>query len=255
MQAKSSRKSVTEKSQAQDRSKYRCPAPVTELINLVNSIPPDRKLPYSYDLLRTYSSEKLLALLDGVPKSFFDQYEDIHSAYDAFRRIRRVVHELAQCAAQPADKRDAYKSTVFYRDEKGVWWRGQRLLTGRIGGIDLRRWDQPPQWWMEDIGPNDKDALLGPERWPSASLTIGQDGRFAVRQEGWVTALIGVEADRLRECAVCQVIYWARQSNMFACSPRCSNALRQRRLRENRAQYEVARQKKRRKPKAATGRK
>jgi len=255
MRGKNSKKSVTQP-QKQDRAKHRCPDAVTELISLINSIPPDRKLPYSYDLAREYSgTAKLRELLQGVPKSFLDQYADIQQAYEDFRRRRRAIHELAQYAAQPADKRDVYKATVFYRDRKTrQWWRAHRAVAGGIGYTDVARGDGPPEWWLEDISENDKDALLGPERWPAASLVIDQQGRFAVREE-WVTALIGVEADRIRECEICQQVFWARQDNMWACSPRCSNARRQRKLRENRSQYEGARKKKRRKPKVATGRK
>src|SRR5215475_14167911 len=154
MRGKNSKKSVTQP-QKQDRAKHRCPAPIIELISLINSIPPDRKLPYSYDLLREHGgSAKLRALLDGVPKSFLDQHDDVQRAYDSFRRMRRVVHELAQYAALPIDKRDTYKSTVFYRDAKtGKWWRGQRPVMGRI---DLTPWDRLPSWWLENISDNDK---------------------------------------------------------------------------------------------------
>jgi hypothetical protein len=51
--------------------------------------------------------------------------------------------------------------------------------------------------------------------------------------------------DRLRMCGVCGRIFWARQANMIACSPRCSNANRQRKLRENNTQYAAARKKNR----------
>jgi hypothetical protein len=253
MNGKKRKKSVTEQTEKKDRAKHRCPDAVKELINLVNSIPPERKLPYYDPLRKPGGSQKLRALLDGVPKIFLNQYEDVESAYAAFRRMRRVVHELAQYAALPASKREAFKNVVFHRDEAGNWMRADLTEADRITFTYIAPTSAPPRW-LEDIRTNEIAALLRAERWPSASLTIEQ-GRFAVRRDEWITSLIGCEADRLRECEVCQRIFWARMDNMQACTPRCSNARRQRKLRESRAQYEEARKKKRQKAKAGTGRK
>jgi hypothetical protein len=83
----------------------------------------------------------------------------------------------------------------------------------------------------------------------SIQLTITEDGRITseVFDKFVLDSLIGVDATRLRECEICQRIFWARQENMVACSPRCSNVNRQRRLRERRADYERTKQKARQK--------
>jgi hypothetical protein len=83
-------------------------------------------------------------------------------------------------------------------------------------------------------------------RWPRAYIGIDPEtSLIGVMKNEWLLDLIGVEADRLRECQICQRIFWARQDNMVACSSSCSNANRQRTFREKRAQYEQSRQKKR----------
>lgn len=44
--------------------------------------------------------------------------------------------------------------------------------------------------------------------------------------------LKNVEFRRIRQCLLCKNLFWAKRLNAFGCSPKCSNTLRQRRLRE-----------------------
>lgn len=86
---------------------------------------------------------------------------------------------------------------------------------------DMSRMANDPAW-----------TLVG--AWPRITfdLTLDADGRIGFPAFETLDALIGVDAKRLRECEMCQRIFWARQDNMVACGPRCSNANRQRRHRE-----------------------
>jgi ribosomal protein S27AE len=47
--------------------------------------------------------------------------------------------------------------------------------------------------------------------------------------------------DRIRLCEICGEVFFANRNNRMTCGPRCSNARRVRRFREQESQYEQAR--------------
>lgn len=49
-----------------------------------------------------------------------------------------------------------------------------------------------------------------------------------------IEAVIGADIRRIRRCRFCRKFFWAERYDALGCSPRCSNALRQRRLRKAR---------------------
>jgi hypothetical protein len=72
----------------------------------------------------------------------------------------------------------------------------------------------------------------------------GSGGRIQIRDsDDWWRILLDTDLSRLRLCAVCKRVFWARQDNMVACDPRCSTANRQRLLRQRRKLYEESRRK------------
>src|SRR5262249_29938183 len=88
MKAKKSKKSVTKQTAKQkDRAKHRCDPKVKELIDLVNSIPPDRELPPPDELgIRDPEDghmaegqpdyDRIRQLLEGVPD---EPFRDIYA--------------------------------------------------------------------------------------------------------------------------------------------------------------------------------
>lgn len=197
----------------ESRAQHICPPTLESLIALVNSIPPDRKLPHFRDLMETCEEDKgrvvdlLIEKLAGVPQSFtepdkFDKWrifdnqsldhgDYIASKYMHFRRLRKTVYEMAHL---------------------GSLSRNDRIM---------RR----------------LELMFAPEGYEAAELggeldIDDQTGLIVVRQDEWLNALIGIEADRLRECEMCGRVFWARQNNMVACNSRCGEANRKRRQRE-----------------------
>jgi hypothetical protein len=65
-------------------------------------------------------------------------------------------------------------------------------------------------------------------------LAVNRDGRFTVPQDSLLNMLIGVRADRIRSCAVCGQIFWARRINSECCQETCRKTYNQRNSRENR---------------------
>src|SRR5262249_53902499 len=150
--------------------------------------------------------------------------------YEYFRILREQVRGLAQLARMTPEARTLFNDPFFYYADL----------------VEL-----PDEWEISD---NERNARAGRWRWPriEIEIKINAEGKFVAREYALLTPLIGCEAARLRECAICQSIFWARQDNMKACSTSCSNANRQRAFRENHAQYEGARKKKRRSAKAGS---
>lgn len=221
MRGKKSNKSVT--AETKGRAKYRCPAELARLIDLVNSVPPDRELPHIQDLLKECEGDKgrfvdaMIEKLAGVPESFtqpsrFDNWRIGHgsldladyiaSGYMHFRRLRTAVRKMAQLSG-------------LSESNEG---RAQRMVELFLSSSELSI--------AAELDIDDRTGLI----------TLRRDERLS--------ALIGVQADRLRECEICRLVFWARQDNMVACSARCSAANRQRRLRERRSQYDRSKRKK-----------
>lgn len=216
-----------------DRARYRCKPELKRLIDLVNSIPPDRKLPHLFEifpsdpkhpgfLLKNRNGiNRLTELFDGVPLDFFGNM-DIADKYETFRYTCRKLHEMAQLATMSTSERGNFnKPGLVYVDPNRM-----------------------PDAWQAT---SQYDVMDGEPRWQWPRADIGIDpetGLIGVMKNEWLLDLIGVEADRLRECKICQRIFWAWQNNMVACNSKCSNVNRQRTLREKQAQYEQARKKK-----------
>lgn len=87
---------------------------------------------------------------------------------------------------------------------------------------------------------------------PTAALPIlfntGTDGILRITKDLLTEAIDEgkVETDRIRECEVCNQIFWAGRRDMRGCSTKCAKVLRTRRWREKtteeqRTAYKVAR--------------
>jgi hypothetical protein len=127
----------------------------------------------------------------------------------------RILHELAQLAALPIDMRKGYAKAVVGSAEE--WERFCKRLPARL----WRDWieiEPPPKTW----------------RWPSVlvEFVIDDSGKITRRELDFLIFMEGVEARRLRECRVCQRLFWAsrieKSGAPYGCSDQCNNTLRQR---------------------------
>jgi hypothetical protein len=131
---------------------------------------------------------------------------------DQNKALCKGVHEIAQIAALP----------------QNMWLEYSRAVVGTG-----EEWEKfcvrlPAQLWRK--WPNLVSRL-----WPQITimLFISDDGLINSPGHDIMTALIGVEAKRLKECRHCQHIFWALRIDMVACGKRCATALRQRTFRES----------------------
>ena len=63
-------------------------------------------------------------------------------------------------------------------------------------------------------------------------ICTDEDGKIQFIKSTIVTVLEGVEAGRIRECPICQNIFWAGRTDQQCCSPRCRKIWHTRRWRE-----------------------
>ena len=60
-----------------------------------------------------------------------------------------------------------------------------------------------------------------------ARLVVDASGRLALR-DALLEALIGIPAERIRLCAICDAIFWAPRANSECCNTRCRKVYNQR---------------------------
>src|SRR5262249_41950347 len=125
MKSKKNQKSVTgQAAKKKDRAKYRCPAKLARLIDLVNSIPPDRELPKREELETDAGrdEDRIVEILEeklyGVPLDFLDEFS-LREGYDQFRAIRQAVHDMAQIGQVYPKRRERFENTLF--DSVACW--------------------------------------------------------------------------------------------------------------------------------------
>jgi len=63
------------------------------------------------------------------------------------------------------------------------------------------------------------------------SLSIDAEGHLKVALSFFMEAIDGVDIKRIRQCPVCEKVFWAGRITQKCCSPRCSNTFRARRFR------------------------
>lgn len=61
---------------------------------------------------------------------------------------------------------------------------------------------------------------------------IDEEGKVRFKKDWFGEAIEGVEAERVRECAICDVVFWAGRIDQWCCNPRCASLLRKKRKRE-----------------------
>ncbi|HKQ04138.1 MAG TPA: hypothetical protein VJ464_03325 [Blastocatellia bacterium] len=65
-----------------------------------------------------------------------------------------------------------------------------------------------------------------------ATLGTDKEGKIVVKPTPLADALVGVESSRIRECTICENIYWAGRIDQPCCSRKCNGIRRVRKWRE-----------------------
>jgi hypothetical protein len=260
-QQKSVTKTETERSKRiRNRARYRCPDGLRMLIDLEQSIPPDRQFPHYQQLLLVCNNDRKLVVnemkkrLEGISQDYYPGRLAPYKEYIVFREIRMGLRDLANLALVPTEIRNHFISELweFSEDNKSEYIdtdTGQILadpdhekrrleFRAKYEQIGVRFWNHHTEY----------DLPVGVFMEPpySGNLEIFEDNRIHARLPKYgLHHLIGVDVSRLRVCEVCDHIFWAKQENSFACGTKCSGTRRQRKLRENLKNLDEARKRKR----------
>ncbi len=173
------------------------PPSLTELIDAINALRPTAELRESLD--RREAQEHLVIA------------HNMRMVISVWINLRRTFHRLAHLAALPLDMRGNYILASAGSPE--MWER----FCSRLPAPLWRDWTEEDGW-----------------EWPSLSISLefDDDGRVFTGTDSILSTLIGIEAKRLRECRVCQKIFWAtrieKSGGPYGCGAQCNNVLRQR---------------------------
>lgn len=106
-------------------------------------------------------------------------------------------------------------------------WREKLRLIARLAAGEDKEW--PP---------------FLPELRTNARIDVDDEGLIYVARDVFAAAVDGVEAKRIRQCAICHLIFWAGRITQQCCTPACAHALRNRRYRANYKEYLIRRHRK-----------
>ncbi len=201
------------------------PESLAHFIEIANLVPPDYEFP---DLSEGLEARILEAVrrddIEEAKRIFNDEVKErLPDLPGAFLDYLNVVVRMGFAGVYEFD---FYDPPLRYRKVKQ--WREKLRIIAReaIRLQDLKSRPAP-------------DNLKGDGNWswtlplqPDRQYKIANDGRIQVQSDVFDAAIIDVEASRIRECAICNRIFWAKKSGSKACSNKCANALRVRLYRE-----------------------
>lgn len=203
MRKKKSNKKIEPK-EKQSRAVYQRPTKVKELIEFLNSVPMQLRLPDLEELGNEFED-----FLLTLPKKFVDQIK--LKALSVVNKVFSPQHEDYEKAILSNQK---WEYQIFLNTRQDV-----REL---VNSITLAR--------NNELSINEGVQL--PPLISQVKREISENGIYNAQLSGLDEVLNGVYLDRLRFCEVCSHIFWAENKNSFTCSETCRNALRQRKYRK-----------------------
>jgi hypothetical protein len=176
------------------------PSPLKELINLVNSVPLERKLLTERDIDRMLKEQ----VADPVRENWEAAYH-------------RVIQNLP----------DQVREFIGPVDEKPLEEIAERYssyITARKVLVAIARNNAKPRQFS--MPPEAKGIEI------TVSLTTDAKGRILFSTKELLAALTKVEMSRIRQCPICKRIFWAGRIDQKCCNSQCAHAQRSRRWRE-----------------------
>lgn len=126
--------------------------------------------------------------------------------------------------------------------------RYEQLKSAREVLVGMARWHRlqspaHPSKPMDHLVIHDDQLSVDVPHSVGVNLRINEKGVLVLAASGntLLDALVGVRADRIRSCAICGRIFWARRVNSECCSERCRKTYNQRNTRQARRAREARR--------------
>nr|AUN37281.1 hypothetical protein [uncultured bacterium] len=202
------------------RAKYDCPQPLSRYLAKNKQVPANAELKKSLPFDGPVGLAELLTeykrVYRGQPemrayrKSIMDKMAIFGEGEERFCHILRIGLDLYK---------EFYSNRVY--------------LNQYVDLLDYAKMDVPTRY-------EENRLPVFPVAVSEIRIEHRPDGLYVeTRTAGISDALSSVYGDRLRRCAVCQSIFWAKRKETVACSPECQSTLRTR-LSRNRTPEEKA---------------
>ncbi len=207
------------------RAKFRCPPELKRVIGVINSITDEaiqefyRTDVYDYEHPPEWSE-----VFDELPKIVQDYLlENIggeKSQPFAYRRGSWVFQNLISF-------RNLVNHIEFVGRESLARANGEELSPKMIADVETSLNDPINPLMSEKFAPGTiEDNDLG-----VIQFRVSPNRRLKLKVSPLLGVLDEVDVTRIRRCEFCEDIFWAERIDALGCSPRCSNGLRQRKLR------------------------
>lgn len=171
-----------------------------QLLEFVNSVPPEMELPEPSRLGRK--------LIPFMKNEAFAAFRKLVGGVEPDTSLRKLLG-----AKSPKIYNRALGNYVLLRSGR-EWLRAVALIGKLQNKYRFRRWTMPTI------------------QLPNVSAQTNQRGELQFNLGPLVAALEGIEPFRIRTCPICSLIYWAARKDKPCCSPKCAHVLRTRRWRQ-----------------------
>ena len=192
---------VSRKSNQQASRLKPAPSRLSDLIELVNSIPLERKLLTENDIY-------LMIVEEGAN---LDR-ETWEAAYH--KVIQDLPHQVQGFVGQIGDKP---LEDIAERYSSYITARKVLVAIARRNNAEPRQSSMPPEAKGIKI---------------TVSLTTDPKGKINISTDEVLGALSQVEMSRIRQCPICNRIFWAGRIDQNCCGSQCAHVQRSRRWRE-----------------------
>lgn len=208
-----------------------CPPKLAKVIELVNLFKPGARLPVLNTRSHSAHFRGRKAKQDKAKwtmRARLDLYKCLKEAPDDFRQFIYGKPELQIPSFVDEYSADLFDSTIeaVKRYEDFTQLRVQLLRLIRfVKSHNLRRCNDSRRIHVP------LPFLLKP--------VLDENGFIRIGGSLLLEALPDIEANRVKECAECKRIFWAKNINQLCCDPKCANRRRVRRSRELQKDKEV----------------
>lgn len=231
MPARIKTKQKTTKKRLQASRGLNSPPPkLAELIEIVNLVPPDASLAGLYEMWKEI--KELAKEDDDIAKQYYGDFE-FATTFVTF--WARDFPENFRNYIWPKDAKEKSEAIGL---EKYI-----DLAISKYTFVHNCREDLRAIIQLVDSTTAAPFLLpqLGPAILTLTYIYLDKDGLIQFEGDVFTQAVEGVEASRIRECAICKRIYWAGRITQQCCSTACAHALRNRRYRARYKDYLIRR--------------
>jgi hypothetical protein len=214
-----------------NRARYECKSELEKLIDLINLLPANSHLPelstggneqsfYNESSWTSKARHALCSVLKNQPENF-QRYIWSDAAPKPLYILQDVGGVDLLCEPNE-DLPELWQPTLEAVERYESFSRLQEKFR-RLTRIAKSLTTQKPKF----------DGFMPANVLGDVRLMIDQNGIVQYQVDEFSEAVSGVDIRRVRECEICACVFWAKNNNSWACSPKHSKARQMRLLRKN----------------------